>query len=226
MKKTFLLLITALPLAAIAQSKPTISILGDSYSTFQGYLTPDTNAVWYWRNPDLKVTDVTDVKQTWWWQLIERGGYKLGVNNSFSGATVCYTGYDGADYTNRSFVNRATNLGSPDIILVFGATNDEWAKVPVGKYKYNDFCIADLKTFRPAMACMLERLKDHYPGTKTFFIVNTVFGSEIKESILSICKHYGVTTIQLKDINMKNGHPTIEGMKAIADQVLKIIKKK
>lgn len=225
MKKLFLLLIMALPLAAMAQMKPTISILGDSYSTFEGYLTPDTNAVWYWQKANLKSTDVTDVKQTWWWQLIDRGGYKLGVNNSFSGATICYTGYNGADYTNRSFVNRATHLGSPDIILVFGATNDEWAKVPIGEFKYKDFTTADLKTFRPAMACMLERLINHYPGTRTYFIVNTVFRPEMKESILTICKHYGIPAIELKNIDLKSGHPTISGMKQIARQVLDYIRK-
>ena len=35
---------------AMAQSSKSISILGDSYSTFEGYLQPDTNAIWYWDN--------------------------------------------------------------------------------------------------------------------------------------------------------------------------------
>lgn len=226
MRKIFLLLFLVLPLGAMAQSKPVISILGDSYSTFEGYVLPDSNAVWYWQKPNLEATDVTDVKQTWWWQLIDRGGYKLGVNNSFSGATICYTGYRGADFTNRSFVNRATHLGSPDIILVFGATNDEWAKVPIGEFQYDNYSPADLKTFRPAVAYMLERLINHYPGTKTYFIVNTVFRPEIRESILTICRHYGVSAIELKDIELKSGHPTIRGMKSIANQVLEVLKKK
>ena len=111
-----------------------VSILGDSYSTFEGYLTPDTNAVWYW-DRQWECTDVVSVRQTWWHQLLRDTGMKLCVNNSFSGATISYTGYDKADYSDRSFCTRLNRLGSPDIILVFGATNDEWAKSPLGNYK-------------------------------------------------------------------------------------------
>lgn len=46
MKKSFylLLLITLYSSISFAQSLKSISILGDSYSTFEGYLQPDTNA--------------------------------------------------------------------------------------------------------------------------------------------------------------------------------------
>lgn len=224
MKKFLILCLMFLPTALVAQ-KPTISILGDSYSTFEGFVKPDSNAVWYHPKADPNRTDVNNVRQTWWWQLIDRGGYKLGVNNSFSGATICYTGYGDADFTNRSFVNRAAYLGSPDIILVFGATNDEWAGVPLGEFKYEGFRRADLFTFRPAMACMLERLRNYYPGTDIYVLVNTVFRPEMKQSILDVCRHYGIKAIELKDIDLKAGHPTIKGQKQIADQVLQVIGK-
>lgn len=35
----------------IAQSLKSVSILGDSYSTFEGYVQPDTNFVWYLKTP-------------------------------------------------------------------------------------------------------------------------------------------------------------------------------
>lgn len=41
-----------------------------------------------------------------------------------------------------------------------------------------------------------------------------------------ICNKYQVPVIALHDIDKKNGHPTIKGMKSIADQVLKVIKSK
>ena len=41
-----------------AQSSKSVSILGDSYSTYEGYLTPDTNFIWYNAVPDMKRTDV------------------------------------------------------------------------------------------------------------------------------------------------------------------------
>lgn len=113
-------------LYAQEKAKPVVSILGDSYSTFDGYI-PQGNESWYFTKPVNNRTDVVDVKQTWWWQLISEGGYILGENDSYSGATISYTGYNGEDYSHRSFITRLPRLGSPDILLIFGATNDNWA---------------------------------------------------------------------------------------------------
>ena len=53
MKKfcVFLLIITLCSSFNFAQSKKAVSILGDSYSTFEGYLQPDTNSIWYYTLP-------------------------------------------------------------------------------------------------------------------------------------------------------------------------------
>lgn len=69
--------------------------------------------------------------------MVKEGGYKLGTIESYSSATICNTGYRDEDYSDRSFVTRCTNLGNPDIILICGATNDSWANVPIGEYKYS-----------------------------------------------------------------------------------------
>ena len=97
----FLLIITLCSSLSFAQSKKSVSILGDSYSTFEGYLQPDTNSIWYYTIPRHK-TDVVSVRQTWWHQFIKENDYRLCVNNSFSGATICNTGYRQADYSDRS----------------------------------------------------------------------------------------------------------------------------
>ena len=133
MKKSFylLLLITLYSSISFAQSLKSISILGDSYSTFEGYLQPDTNSIWYYVSPQQQ-TDVTSVKQTWWHKFIKENNYRLCINNSFSGATICNTGYNQADYSDRSFITRMDKLGCPDIIFIFGATNDCWAGSPLG----------------------------------------------------------------------------------------------
>ena len=44
-----LLAVVLLPAVSVAQSRKGVSILGDSYSTFQGCVYPDTNYVWYWK---------------------------------------------------------------------------------------------------------------------------------------------------------------------------------
>lgn len=205
--------------AALAQSRPTLSILGDSYSTFQGWLTPDTNAVWYTVPADTRRTNVKTVSQTWWHQVLKRQGWKLGVNNSYSGSTVCNTGYNDADYTHESFVTRMTNLGTPDVIIIFGGTNDSWAGAPVGDYKYSDIRRADLYSFRPAMAFMLSRLQELYPTATLWFILNDGLKESVTSSVRKICAHYNVPVIELSGIDKKSGHPSVKGMKQIADQV-------
>lgn len=217
-----LLALSLMPMTA--QVKPTVAVLGDSYSTFEGFI-PKGNEVWYHVPADLQNTDVTKVEQTWWWQVIKEGGYKKGMINAYSGATISYTGYNDDDYSARSFITRAPNLGNPDIILICGATNDSWAGAPIGNYKYDNWKRADLYTFRPAMAKLLNDIQEYYPNVDVYFILNSELKPEINESVVEVCKHYKVPVIKLHDIDKKSGHPSIKGMKSFAQQVLKAIKK-
>lgn len=105
------IMLTFMPL--MAQVKQTVAVLGDSYSTFKGFI-PKGYATWYSPTTPQETTDVNKVEQTWWWQVI---------------------------------------------------------------------------------------------------------------SVKKICNKYQVPVIALHDIDKKNGHPTIKGMKSIAEQVLKVIKK-
>lgn len=105
------IMLTFMPL--MAQVKQTVAVLGDSYSTFEGFI-PKGYATWYSPTAPPETTDVNKVEQTWWWQVI---------------------------------------------------------------------------------------------------------------SVKKICNEYQVPVIALHDIDKKNGHPTIKGMKSIAVQVLKVIKK-
>lgn len=205
----------------VCGQKTTVSILGDSYSTFEGYLTPDTLGTWYYANkPDVKRTDVCSVEETWWWQVIDLMGWQLEANNSYSGATICNTGYHGKDRTFKSFVTRMNNLGHPDVIFIFGGTNDDWANSPIGKYKYNDISRSDLFQFRPAMAYLLCKVQELYPKASVYFISNSDQKPVISESIETICRHYQVPLIQLKGIDKRSGHPTVKGMRQIAQQVI------
>ena len=227
MKRTILAFaFVAFALVGMAQSsRPSVTIFGDSYSTFEGYLTPDTMETWYFQDRDMNRTDVTQVRQTWWWQVIQRMGWKLERNNSWSGSTICNTGYNDADYTHRSFITRMTSLGSPDVILIFGGTNDAWSGAPVGEYMYSGWRRADLYTFRPALAYLLDGLQEHYPTAQLVFISNNDLKESITKSIHEICRHYGVQVIQLEGIEKQSGHPNQKGMTQIADQVVKALKK-
>lgn len=221
MKKYLLLLLLCVSAGSLsmAQGLKSVSILGDSYSTFEGYLQPDTNFVWYHKVAPKDRTDVTSVRATWWHQFIKENNYRLCVNNSFSGATICNTGYRSEDYSDRSFITRMTKLGTPDIIFIFGATNDSWAKSPVGEYQYSDWTKDNLYSFRPAMAYLLENMIDRYPNVELYFILNDGLSEEITESAKVICEHYGVDCIELQGIDKMSGHPSVKGMRQICDQV-------
>ena len=202
-------------------ARPVVSILGDSYSTYQGYI-PDGNEVWYFNPCDTTRTDVDNVNQTWWRQLIDKGNYRLGKNESYSGATISYRGYRGADYRDRSFITRLPKVGNPDILLIFGCTNDSWAGVPAGEYDFGRTAPDSLLyTFRPAMRRLADDAVIMYPEAEIYFVINSELRPEIVESVKEICNHYNISYIQLENIDKKRGHPTRKGMTAIADQILR-----
>ena len=216
--------ILAVALIATACSGPkAISFLGDSYTTFEGYI-PVGNAIWYYSTPDTTQTDVSAVEETWWYQVVKDGGYKLEANDSYSGATICFTGYNGQDYSDRSFITRLDRVGRPKILVILGGTNDSWAGAPVGEYKYDNFQREDLYNYRPALAKLLRDAKAMYPKTQLLFVMNSELREDITESSRVICEHYGVPFIQLTDIDKKSGHPSVAGMSAIATQVLSALK--
>lgn len=215
MKKilTIMLLAAATVLTSCQPKK--VSILGDSYSTFQGW-NPEGQAPFYPNDRN----DVTDPDQTWWMLYIKAKGYELEVNDSWGGTTICNTGYGRMNASRNSFISRIDKLGNPDIIFVFGGTNDAWANSPIGEYKYSDWTDEDLKSFRPALACVLTRLKETYPKAKIYSLLNSELKEEVNESMRVICKQCGVQLIELKDIEKQNGHPSIKGMQAISQQLL------
>ena len=204
--------------------KPAVSILGDSYSTFEGYIEPKGNEIWYFKNAPDNRTDVCDVTQTWWWMFIKENGLRLEQNNSYSGSTISYLGYNRSNYQPRSFITRVDNLGSPDILLIFGGTNDSWADVPAGEFKSEgEPDDMDLYTLRPAIMKLMKEVTVRYPNVDVYFIINSELRPEITGSIEYACGKYDVPVIKLHDIDKKNGHPSIAGMRAIADQLKEAI---
>lgn len=218
MKKNLVFIaLCLLSLAVAAQKK--VSVLGDSYSTFEG-ANPAGQAPFYPNNAN----DLKDVNLTWWNLYIKAMGYQLEKNDSWGGTTVCNTGYGHRDVSSSSFTARMDRLGNPDIIFVFGGTNDAWANAPIGEYKYKNWTKEDMMTYRPALACLLKGLKKQYPKAKIYNILNSELKEEINESTRTICKKFKVQLIELHDIEKQNGHPSIKGMQAICDQLLEAIK--
>ena len=94
-------------------------------------------------------------------------------------------------------------LSCPDVIFVFGATNDCWAGSPLGEYRVWDGLKDDLYKFRPAMAYMLDHMIDRYPNVEIYFLLNSGLKEEFNESVRTICRHYNIDCIELHDIDKK-----------------------
>lgn len=210
--------------------KKTIAILGDSYSTYKGWIPKDYEA-WYDDAGNSEPNDVTSVEQTWWWKLCHTTEeFEMITNCSYSGSTVCNTWYDGLDASNLSFVKRMhRELGdshlAPDILLVFGGTNDDWAGSPLGQEKYSDWTETDLKYFEPAFCYMLDFLKRTHPYTKIYNIVNDAISENIRDIMYRICDRFETECIVLKDIQKESRHPNQIGMEQIYQQVYAAIKR-
>lgn len=208
-----------------------ISILGDSYSTFIGWI-PQGYAVWY--NPTSNKTDVHQVEDTWWWQLCDKTDCTLLVNSSYSGSTIGNTGYKGADATHSSFITRMKkDMGQermlqakPQIIFVFGGTNDCWANAPLGKPQYDNWSTDDLYQTFPASCYMFHYLKKWNPGCRIVFLSNSELKEEFYTGMKEICNYYQVEYLPLKDIGKQSRHPNIEGMKSICNQIIRFLNRK
>ena len=209
------------------------SILGDSYSSFAGYVDPDTNAVYPYNE-----IGVTGAEQMWWAQVADSLSWVIERNNSFSGSLVCNFNYVNY-YGPYSFLRRMNSLGHPDVIFIFGATNDASAHdsdfnpiVSLGDYVYEGWTEEQLCTFRPACTYLFANLRDLYPNAKLYFLLDMDLGSggitverrdAFIESIHYISNHYNVECIDLRHIHKKNWHPDAKGQRDIARQVIEAI---
>lgn len=232
MKKSTLALV-ALAILMSACTKPNdpkeirFSILGDSFSAFKGYVYPDSNDAWYSPPPHNNI-NVTQVEQMWWHKVATEMGWMLDKNNSFSGSLICnFWGYNaGPYYSPHSFIRRMDNLGDPDVIFVFGGTNDVWNGAYYGDFVYSDWTEGQLEQYRPALAYLFENLKQLYPKAIVYFMIDTSLadfdhtGQLFVESAHTIARHYGIDCIDLHDIQKDWAHPNAEGQNEIAEQVL------
>lgn len=212
-------------------------ILGDSYSTFEEHI-PQGYAAYYKKSGPYylekyeekfdPMNDVVSVEQTWWHQFIRETDANLLQNCSWSGTTICNTGYDGLDASAKSFIGRLDKLieqgyfrdNRVDTLILFGGTNDTWAKSPLGEMMYADWKKEDLYSALPAIGYLFHRMTEHLPKTKILCVINTKLRPEIADGLVAACERYGVDYVALEDIDKRRGHPTILGMKQIKEQIL------
>lgn len=207
-------------------------IFGDSYSTFRGYI-PEGYAVYYHEAEGQENTDVRKVTETWWHQVVSETGLNLIQNNSWSGSTVCHTGYNNTDCSKtNSFIYRLRKLTEEgfftenriDTVFVFGGTNDSWADDPLGTLKFDDIQEADLFCVLPGISYFLQTLKNTLPQADIYCLINTELKPEIADGFLQVCQKTGITPVTFDYIDKNCGHPTVQGMADIKNGVLRLLK--
>jgi len=223
-----------------------IVIVGDSYSTFDECIPSGYSSYYGQHSSKIAGMDVERSSQTWWSLLSREWHAPILKNISYSGSTICSTGYGGADFTSISFVTRCRNyLGEgrnvymadqplPEVIIIFGGTNDCWAGAPVGEPKYSDWTDKDMYSCLPAFCFLIDYLKTWNPDAKIINLVNMndvpgqagIHDDNIINGMREICKHYQIDNIELTNVKKIDNHPNAEGMISIKDQIVNFYSKK
>ena len=207
-------------------------VLGDSYSTYKDYI-PVANP-YYYADFSSVGTDVVSVDQTWWKILEKNTNAKLVLNESYSGSTICNTGFNSLLVEDTSFIGRFDQLvgngffeeNQIDTVIIFGGTNDSWALSPLGEPMYADWQEWDKYEFFPAFCYLLDRIQKTIPDVKIVCLINTGLSHSIAAGMAKECQHYGVDYVELKDISKTDAHPNIEGMEQIEKQLRPIFEVK
>lgn len=201
----------------------TLTILGDSISTFQGYIPAHQDT--YYPNLE-KVPDMQRVEETWWHQLTQRRNIRILKNDSYSGSTVCNHTRD-KQPPESAFIYRMTLSLSeagiagekPDVIVIFGGTNDSWLDREIGEVKYSDWTQEELRCVLPAYCKLLDYTTKNNPQAAVYCVFYDEIKPEIIDGMTAAAVHFGANAVRLEGIDKSNGHPTRCGMAQIAQQI-------
>ncbi len=217
--------------AATAPSKTKrISVIGDSISTFRGFVPYGYSCHYPTADGDL-----TSVSQTYWYRLAYdlMSDAVIDRNIAFSGTAVARTtdtqfsnkGWFGEDFCTR-FI-RQNGLGNPDIVLIHGGTNDfghnidplapgfdiRGADAPSQEIFSKMFEEADAAltraeieslddtTFCTAYIKLLCLIRERHPNAKIVCIIGDNLSEGIEKSTIRIAEHYGARCVDLYAVN-------------------------
>lgn len=194
----------------------TISFFGDSITSYR-----DQNGHFNTAYPNF---DVDSVDETWWMQVVSRGGYTFLTNSSSSGSFTV----DSGDYSAQT--QERIDFLDPEskTVIVFMGMNDYAAQKGVDR-------------FRDAYTSMLGNIKARCADAS--IICCTVYAVDVFESnrpvaeynavINEVAKDASCSVVDLSTLDMSTAkgmtgdgvHPTEAGMTAIADLVLGVAPK-
>lgn len=215
-------------------TKATVSILGDSISTFY-QANSDMNSYYHGENEyyyPINGRTVSSAYDTWWGKFIFETKTKFGVNASLSGSTCYNWGSSSAagPAMNDTRIKLLGENGKPDIILIYIGTNDN----------VNGFTTDQ---FRTAYETMLSKIALRYPNAYVFCLTmgycnySGYFYTEtnrltFNNIIRKVATEYNASIIDIANVQTTETyskmlgdalHPSKEGMSIIAAEVIRVV---
>ena len=224
-----------------------VSLIGDSISTFSGYINSG-NLAYYPRAVEQRAAadiEVVDVKQTYWWQLIYiyMSNAVLEKSDAWSGS--CMGGYD-----NTCMVSRYTQerVGNPDVIIINAGTND---LVRENHYLIEGVPMSEEDTVHPTDAEMeeifakaeadyttlseslfvesyvkiLHKIRADLPNVQFLLIIGDRFSQAERKAIISIAERYDAHYVDFLALGrnclekQSYVHPSIRGMATMSKYI-------
>ncbi|MFA7435994.1 MAG: GDSL-type esterase/lipase family protein [Bacilli bacterium] len=204
--------------ATKSYSGKTVSILGDSITTYAGYI-PEGFANFY----PYPTAGFGDMNQTWWMRFINYTGMHLLVNNSWSGSAVAGTATSAAQNNSRLehlYIGDVT----PDVIVIFMGANDapsQWINV---------------SQFDAAYAKMLSNIKERSPESEIILCTLPslpLFSEQEQADYNAVIRKYAnQNSLKILDFDkaftrgessnylVDSAHPNKEGMEKLANKAI------
>lgn len=201
--------------------EPTIAVIGDSYSTFNCNESSVTDRTYYYPYySGQNGNNVSSENQMWYEVLAGMINGKVTYIDAISGSELTSKGcYDKTAMSNRitSSKERLAN-----IIILMGGINDIWKKRSVGPMTYSGE-----NFFAAALRYSLKTLKVKNPNSEIVYCL-TAFNNDDEydytkylSAANAICDEVDVTFVPTYGIECASWHPTVKGMKQIAEQINK-----
>lgn len=207
---------------ATAQPKR-VSVIGDSISTFRGYIPYGYGAHYPTTDGDLNL-----VGQTYWYRLIYdfMQNARLERNISYSGTCVTNSSTTADSYYAKRFIDQQ-GVGDADIVIIHGGTNDCAKNIgqlvdglsmkshtPPSDSVVEALCqtadkattraeieALDDTTFCEAYIKLIKLIRERRADTKIVCVIGDYLNGGIQQSIHKIAKHYDAKVVDLLAVN-------------------------
>ncbi len=203
-----------------------VSLLGDSISTYQGFMLADESYSMNKFYPVLGTApQVSNEQLTWWWRLIydKMSDTRLEFDNAYSGSSVTYTDVkiDGmASFDHRCNTNsiqkRALDygVGSPDILFFYAGRNDfgvfgDKTDLLLGDYSepsletaYDSSRETLFNNYSQGAVAILRNFHNDHPAAKILMIMHDQMSDGYEDAANAVCTFMAGKGCDIRLVNL------------------------